>query len=51
MKGSQFVTEFEQPKSKLSEIIFEVKDKLLKQQQEEKAKRGSVENQEWDEED
>ena len=51
MKGSQSVKEFEQPKSKLSEIIFEIKDKLLKQQQEEKAKACPVENQEWEEED
>ena len=39
------------PASKLSTIIFEIKDKLLKQQQEEKAKRCPVENQEWEEED
>ena len=48
---SQSAKETSQPASKLSEIIFEVKDKLLKQQQEEKAKRCPVENQEWDEED
>ena len=39
------------PASKLSAIILEIKDKLLKQQQEEKAKACPVENQEWEEED
>ena len=48
---SQYAKETSQPASKLSAIIFEIKDKLLKQQQEEKAKRCPVENQEWEEED
>ena len=48
---SQSAKETSQPASKLSEIIFEIKDKLLKQQQEEKAKRCPVENYEWEEED
>ena len=39
------------PASKLSAIILEIKDKLLKQQQEEKEKACPLENQEWDEED
>ena len=38
------------PASKLSTIILEIRDKLLKQQQEEKANICPVENQEWDEE-
>ena len=48
---SQFEKGTSHPASKLSAIIFEIKDKLLKQQQEEKAKRCPVENQEWEEED
>ena len=48
---SQSAKETSQPASKLSEIIFEIKDKLLKQQQEEKAKICPVENYEWEEED
>ena len=48
---SQYTKETSQPASKLSEIIFEIKDKLSKQQQEEKAKRCPVENYEWEEED
>ena len=48
---SQSAKETSQPTSKLSEIIFEIKDKLLKQQEEEKAKACPLENQEWEEED
>ena len=51
MKGSQSIKELGQPKSELSAIILEIKNKLLKQQQEEKAKICPVENQEWEEED
>ena len=52
VKGlSQSVKELRQPKSELSTIILEIKNKLLKQQQEEKAKVSPVENQEWEEED
>jgi len=52
VKGlSQYVKELRQPKSELSAIILEIKNKLLKQQQEEKAKVSPVENQEWEEED
>ena len=50
VKGlSQSETELRQPKSELSAIIFEIKNKLLEQQQEEKAKVAPVENQEWEE--
>ena len=31
IKGSQSVKEFEQPKSELSEIVLEIKNKLLRQ--------------------
>ena len=51
VKGSQSVKELRQPKSELSAIILEIKNKLLKQQQEEKAKVSPFENQEWEEED
>ena len=51
VKGSKSVKELRQPKSELSAIILEIKNKLLKQQQEEKAKICPVENQEWEEED
>ena len=52
VKGlSQSVKELRHPKSELSTIILEIKNKLLKQQQEEKAKVCPVENQEWEEED
>jgi len=48
---SQSAKETSHPASKLSKIIFEIKDKLLKQQEEEKAKACPLENQEWEEED
>ena len=52
VKGlSQSAKELRQPKSELSTIILEIKNKLLRQQQEEKAKICPVENQEWEEED
>ena len=51
VKGSQSVKELGQPKSELSALILEIKNKLLKQQQEQKAKISPVENQEWEEED
>ena len=35
----------------MSEIIVEIKDRLIKQQEEEKAKACTLENQEWNEED
>ena len=50
-KISHSVREFEQPRSKLSEIVLEIKNKLLKQQQDEEAKMCPVESQEWEEED
>ena len=50
-KLSQSAKETSQPVSKLSEIIVEIKDRLIKQQEEEKAKACTLENQEWDEED
>ena len=49
--SSQSSKETSQPASKLSEIIVEIKDRLIKQQEEEKAKACTLENQEWDEED
>ena len=50
-KLSQCAKETSQPVSKLSEIIVEIRDRLIKQQEEEKAKACALENQEWDEED
>ena len=50
-KLSQSAKETSQPVSKLSEIIVEIKDRLIKQQEEEKAKACTLENQKWDEED
>ena len=47
--SSKSLKDSSKPTSKLSAIIFEIKDKLLKQQQEEKAKICPVENQEWEE--
>ena len=49
--SSKSLEDSSKPASKLSAIILEIKDKLLKQQQEEKAKICPVENQEWEEED
>ena len=52
VKGlSQSIKELRQPKSELSAIIFEIKNKLLEQQQKEKSKVAPIENQEWEEED
>ena len=49
--SSKSLEDSSKPASKLSAIIIETKDKLLKQQQEEKAKICPGENQEWEEED
>ena len=48
---SQLAKESCQPAPKLSEIIFEIRDKIIKQQEEAKAKTYALEKQEWDEED
>ena len=50
-KISQSVRKFEQPRSELSEIVLEIKNKILKQQQDEEAKMCPIESQEWEEED
>ena len=44
-KIPQSVGEFEQPRSKLSEIVLEIKNKLLEQQQYEKARMCPIESQ------
>ena len=48
---SQLANEVCQPAPKLSEIIVEIRDKIIKQQEEEKANAWDFEKQGWDEED
>ena len=50
-KKSQLANEVCQPAPKLSEIIVEIRDKIIKQQEEEKANAWDFEKQGWDEED
>ena len=52
VKGSsQSVKELSQPEPKLSAIFLEIRNELLKQQQEERAEVPHVEDQEWEDED
>ena len=52
VKGSsQSVKELSKPEPKLSAIFLEIRNELLKQQQEEKAEVPPVEDQEWEDED
>ena len=48
-KRSQLVGEIEQPRSELFEIIAEIKDRLTKQQEEDKAKADTLKDHELDE--
>ena len=52
VKGSsQSVKELSQSEPQLSAIFLEIRNELLKQQQEEKAEVSHVEDQEWEDED